>query len=216
MKSHRFQYSYRENASKLHIAVGEILRQYSCFCSYESYQEYPVNRINPNYPSSREHFDWVVPTLHLVIECHGIQHYQPTAFDGDRVAAIAKFEHMCELDKQKYQAAIDAGYVYMIVHYKELAELTGEFLWQRYITLLNSSTQVDSTSISPLPTSYTVPTVTRPRVKMYYDKSVARFYRKAQYERFRKWQCKKKAELSNGSQDSQSHTSASVPLDQKV
>lgn len=191
MKSRRFQYEYRKSASKLHKAVGEALRSYSLFSGYRSYQEYPVNKVNPSYESGREHFDWVIPDLHLVIECHGEQHYTPVAFDGDQTAAIDRFNRTQELDDQKKNAAINAGYVYMVVKYDELKQITGELLWDRYTSILEAGRAL-LRSLTP-----------KNKSKMYYDKEKAREYRKAKYQRFKEWKRQKKEGSYNGSKDNQ-------------
>lgn len=128
MKASRFQYKYREGTSKLHKAVGELLRTSETFSGYEAYQEYPVNRVNKDYPESSHHFDWVIPKLMLVIECHGKQHYTPVAFDGDMDAAMQNFHDLQRRDKFKKEAAIAAGFTYVEVPYTLMKTVNEEWL----------------------------------------------------------------------------------------
>ena len=117
VKSSRFKFEYRKNASKLHRAVGDFLRGSIILGVHEIYQEYPVNRVHPNYPNSSHHFDWVIPGLQIVIEAHGKQHFEPTAFDGNWDTALDSFRGIQSRDKQKKEAAREAGYVYIEVPY---------------------------------------------------------------------------------------------------
>lgn len=116
-KDSRFQYEYRKNASRLHKAVGEILRNDPLFTHYTAYQEYPVNKVNESYPHGSHHFDWVIPQLFVVIECHGRQHFQAVAFDGDVDKAVESFHATRYRDNLKKNAALAAGYRYVVIPY---------------------------------------------------------------------------------------------------
>src|SRR3990167_6834575 len=115
MKSSRFQFEYRDSASSLHKAIGEILRNSEVFKYHECYQEYPVNRVNNLYPESSHHYDWVIPKLKIVVEGHGKQHYSPVAFDGDAQAAVSRYHEQKRRDKAKKKAALDANYIFIEV-----------------------------------------------------------------------------------------------------
>lgn len=128
MKSSRFQFKYRKNASKLHKKVGDLLRSSDYFKHYEIYQEYPVVRINPKYKYTRHHFDWVIPKLQLVLECHGRQHFQSVAFDGDQEKAIENFKELQIRDTIKKEAAIAAGYSFLEIPYTLEKDLTEDVL----------------------------------------------------------------------------------------
>lgn len=117
MKNSRFKFEYRKNASKLHRTVGDILRDSSTFNNYEIYQEYPVNRINENYPHASHHFDWAIPKLNIVIECHGVQHYKVVRFGGTAEEAITAFKETQRRDKLKKEAAQLAGFAYVEIPY---------------------------------------------------------------------------------------------------
>lgn len=127
MKTSRFKFEYRKSASKLHKKVGDLLRT-SDIRHYEIYQEYPVNRVNKDYPHSSHHFDWVIPKLHVVIECHGKQHFEPTAWDGDDEKAISSFRSLRRRDIMKEEAARDAGYIYIAIPYGMEKELDHDVL----------------------------------------------------------------------------------------
>jgi hypothetical protein len=171
VKTSRFQYEYRLKASKLHRAVGDALRSYPLFANHECYQEYPVERIDSTFKLKGCHFDWAIPSLHLIIECMGSQHYTPTSFGGDRVAAD-QLKEIQYRDRLKAEAAINAGYTYMIVNFDEIKEITGPWLWQRYQSLFDFHPAIVSQS---------------PTHKPHYDKEKARKYRKEQYERAKEW-----------------------------
>lgn len=117
MKSSRFRQSYRKNASKLHKKVGDTIRTINWLCDYIIYQEYPVNRVNTDYPHSSHHFDWVIPRAKLVIECHGRQHYDIVAFDGVIDGSIENFKELKARDAKKKEAAQQAGFIYVEIPY---------------------------------------------------------------------------------------------------
>jgi len=121
MKTARFRYSYRDNASKLHKAIGDIIRGSSALCEHGVYQEYPVQKINPDYPHASHRFDWVITGLKVVVEVHGRQHFEPVAFDGDQVEAVTRFHRQKKRDNAKRNAACEAGWAYVWVS-DELSE----------------------------------------------------------------------------------------------
>jgi len=118
MRINRLQFKYRASASRLHQKVGNLLRSGNTFAGqHEAYQEYPVNQVNPTYKNGRHRFDWVIPHLKVVIEVMGRQHTYPTAFDGDYEKAVAGFEELKARDVAKKEAALTAGFVYIMVPY---------------------------------------------------------------------------------------------------
>lgn len=140
MKIHRLKESYRNNASKLHRKVGDVLRSSNIFGTHKIYQEYPVNKIDPSYPSAAHKFDWVIKDLFLVIECHGEQHYNPVNFGGisDEEAQI-NFATQRHRDNIKMDAAIHAGYTYIVIPYSDVKLVNEEYIWQLYSKLKNTS-----------------------------------------------------------------------------
>lgn len=130
-KDSRFKYAYGKNASKLHKTVGELLRTDPMFAHYWSFQEYPVNRVNTSFYSGSHRFDWVIPVLKLVIECHGKQHFKLVTFDGNVDNAINIFEDTKFRDKEKKDAALAAGYRYITVSYKEEKDVTAALIFDK-------------------------------------------------------------------------------------
>lgn len=130
MKNNRFKHSYRKSASALHRKVGETLRDSEIFKHHEIYQEYPVNRVAKDYPHGSHHFDWVIPALKVIIECHGAQHYHPVAFDGDQEAAEKRFEEGQERDRQKMASAQATGWAYVIVPYTDQKKVDATYLYE--------------------------------------------------------------------------------------
>ncbi len=147
MKNKRFQYAFRQHASKLHKKLGEILRM-PPFNGFKVYQEYPVERILASFPNGRCKFDWVIQDLKIVIECHGEFHYKPIKIDHsmtDEEVARA-FRELQERDELKKQAALDAGYTYLVIPYWDQVLLSTSYLLKHL--------SVDALSL-PLKQAYT-------------------------------------------------------------
>jgi G:T-mismatch repair DNA endonuclease (very short patch repair protein) len=130
MKNSRFQFEYRANASSLHKSVGELLRTDDAFANQDIYQEYPVNRVNEKYSEGSHHFDWVLPKLRIVIECHGRQHYDATSFTSNVEEAVSNFRDLKRRDKAKKEAALSAGFAYVEVPYFEEKKLNSARLYE--------------------------------------------------------------------------------------
>jgi len=137
MKTSRFKKEYRKNASSLHMVIGNILRTSPLFCHWNSFQEYPVNKIHPN-SNGRWHYDWVIPSLKIVIEAHGKQHYEVCAFDGDNDKAVENFHAQKRRDKLKKEAAELAGWKYIEISYKEQKLLTPDYLLDKFNSVPDS------------------------------------------------------------------------------
>lgn len=119
-KQSRFQQSYRASASKYHKTVGDMLHASEVFKNYKIYQEYPVNRVSAYYDSGREHYDWVILDLEIVIEVMGQQHYAPVRFGGiTQEEAEEKFLAQKERDQAKRRAAEESGWTYIVFKYDE-------------------------------------------------------------------------------------------------
>lgn len=132
MKTSRFKTEYRKSASKLHRTVGDTLRESPIFKNYNIYQEYPVSRVNTSYTSNTEHFDWVIPDIQLVIECHGRQHYEVTDFSGKQEdGGISNFKAQRSRDESKKRAAEEAGYTYIVIKYND-KNIDDNFIWNLY------------------------------------------------------------------------------------
>jgi very-short-patch-repair endonuclease len=136
MKHNRFNYEYRDNASKRHKLVGDLLRNSFYFQNYQSYQEWPVEKINANWKSGREHFDWVVPSLKLVIEVHGDD----------------SSEEYKKLLYQKEQAAIAAGWTFLYISAEDT--ITAEWILERYRTFYDKNKPVQAYKLSGWANNY--------------------------------------------------------------
>jgi hypothetical protein len=120
VKVKRFRYGYRKTASALHRRVGDCIRSSVVLSGYQIYQEYPVNKVNPSFDSGREKFDWAITDLHIILECHGEQHYRPVTFGGIGLSeARVRFEAQQERDIAKKESAISAGWTYVSIPYTD-------------------------------------------------------------------------------------------------
>jgi hypothetical protein len=132
MKSNRFRQSYRNNASSLHKKIGDVLRD-SIFKNYRVMQEYPLNKINPDYKNGRCKFDWVILDLAIIIEGHGEQHDRPVNFGGmTDEEAEDNFFNQKYRDNLKMNAALEAGYTYIVIPYSDIDKIDEEYIWQLY------------------------------------------------------------------------------------
>jgi len=129
MKAAKTIFQTAKNASKLHKHVGDLLVE--LFPGYEVRQEYSVNQVNKSFHSGREKFDWVVLGLKIVVEIHGEQHYEPICFGGMLMSKAKKiFEQRVVVDKQKQDAAEEAGFAYLVIKFDE-KKITAEELSTR-------------------------------------------------------------------------------------
>jgi hypothetical protein len=87
--------------------------------------------VNTSYPHSSHHFDWVIPGAKLVIECHGRQHYDVVAWDGQVDGSIEKFKALKARDEQKKQAAVQMGWAYVEIPYNYKGDL-GDIIWETW------------------------------------------------------------------------------------
>ena len=180
MKSHRFKKGYRRTASKLHKTVGDILMDpQGMFAGHRVYQEYPVARVNPDCKNQRLHFDWVDLDLKLVIECHGLQHYEVVTFGGE--ASDLTMQVVRDGEKEEY--ALKAGFTYIIVPYWDQFTITEERIWDLYRKNFNPIVQEKA--------------VAKPESTYEKEqKERARVYRQEQYQRKKAWALKIK-EMQN-------------------
>jgi len=168
---------YSSNASKYHRQLGKILTSSEQFKHHKIVQEYPVQKVNPNWYSSRHRFDWVILDLYLVIEVHGEQHHQAVQWSNEisPKEAKARLEANQMNDFHKKDAAVSAGWRYLAIQYWEVSSLTA----QKLLSVIHSL---------ELPTiTKTKQTETEFQVKM---KERARQYRKKQYRRLKSWKKK--------------------------
>ena len=119
MKKTRTVHRTTKNASKMHRHIGSLLQD-PLFNKFTIRQEYPVYKINPDFKSKREKFDWVMLGLYVVIEVHGKQHYEPVRFGGiDINKAKQNLRKQNERDRSKTNAALEVGWTYLVIKYDE-------------------------------------------------------------------------------------------------
>ncbi len=191
MKTSRFQYKYRKTASKRHREVGELLRNSPVFNGYEIYQEYPVNKVNPNYHTGREHFDWVVRGLDLVIEVHGRQHEEPVCFGGKSMEeAIEEFNAQRRRDRTKADAAVAAGFTYIAI--PDSVEITEEYIMLEFQKNFNPNSQETSKpALIDWSSKYQKAKERYKNSDRYQqDKDRAKLIRQERYKRFKEWKNK--------------------------
>ena len=121
MKRSKIPQNLAKNASKQHKLVGELLTSdESPYKGFDIRQEYRVSKVNPNFKSNREKFDWVILKLNVVIEVHGLQHFKPVCFGGiDLSEADCRFRKQVRIDEQKKTAADEAGWTYIVFKHNE-------------------------------------------------------------------------------------------------
>jgi len=94
--------------------------------------------VNSEYDDGRHAFDWVILDLFLVIECHGEQHYKPVTFGGiSQEEANERLISQRYRDEIKAQAAIDAGFTYIVIPYTDYGKVDDEYIWQLYKECFN-------------------------------------------------------------------------------
>jgi hypothetical protein len=140
---------YASNASKLHRKVGEVLEATSPFKGCTLQQEVPVSSLFSQYPNNRDRYDWVVPRLNLIIECHGIQHYKFQTFGEDAEIALMKWKQSLLRDERKKQIAIESGWTYIEVPYTDEKEINSAYLLERFHTEFNEEALEDTTESKP-------------------------------------------------------------------
>lgn len=122
------QFTELPSQSNFHNKVRKFLATDRILKGFKAYQEVPVRDLIPHYPATH-FFDWYVEELHLVIELHGEQHYRVVNFGNISYESAQKnFRDIRRRDAQKKAAAIEAGYSYLEISYKQYQKLTAEKL----------------------------------------------------------------------------------------
>ena len=142
-KTSRFKHQYRENASNGHKKIGDLLRTYPAFRNYPSYQEYHLYKINQELGKNVRGFvDWAVPHLRLAIEVQGEQHFKPVRFGGVSTSvAVSNFANQLEKDARKKHIILSSGWKLIELTSKEIENLTGDELYQKYLELLGDKNE---------------------------------------------------------------------------
>ncbi len=186
MKSKRFQFKYRKNASKLHKATGDWLRiNYS---NNKIYQEYSVKYVNSTWSNYRAKYDWVIKDLKIIIEVMSDIHIKEIQWHGRVVAnpdiKSRSLKEIQEQDQLKKEAAEAAGYLYVTILPNEKLE---DVLPERLALPHPEKTLV-----------------LEEKQKSSYDierKKKAKEYRKEQYLRNKKWRKQLISQRIQNSQD---------------
>lgn len=129
MLAHRWanQFKVLPNQSNFHEEVRLILATYTPYSRYSCYQEVPVHELIEDYENRMHRYDFYIRELNLIIEVHGRQHYEQVSFGKISYDAAAQnFQKMKNRDWQKKQAAIDNGYEYLEIHFKNRTKLDFE------------------------------------------------------------------------------------------
>jgi hypothetical protein len=123
------QYSNIDNASKFHNKVKDIFVTDQYFKLMQCYQEINVAQLIPGYPHNNHHFDWYIEELQTIVELHGAQHYQVVNFGSiGREEAHRQFLRIRDRDNTKKTAALDTGFEYRDISYKEYKYLDAKRL----------------------------------------------------------------------------------------
>jgi very-short-patch-repair endonuclease len=133
MKVKRFQYEFRENASKGHKRVGNLLRN-GQLQNWRIYQEYPVKQLFPEYYNGQHKYDWVILDLQIIIEIHGEQHYYVVDFGKEgQDKARERFRKGKERDNNKRRIALQNEWKYIEIPYWEVDKITEEELLEKIL-----------------------------------------------------------------------------------
>lgn len=118
------QFTQLPNQSNFHELIRTLCRQDTFLKGIHCYQEVPVIDLIPDYPSSQHRFDWYLEELNIVLEVHGAQHYKPTSFGAQSFEKKqAAFKDGQNRDNMKQAAAIEAGFKYLCISYKDIGKL---------------------------------------------------------------------------------------------
>lgn len=112
-------------------------------------QEVAVSSIFSDYSSNRERYDWVVPQLKVIIECHGIQHYKFQTFGEDAEVALMRWKAAKSRDARKKEVAIENGWTYMEIPYTDEKDIDSAYLLEKFNSSFNEEEVRDTASKQP-------------------------------------------------------------------
>ena len=138
MSNKHLKVRYRDSASKLHKALGTILKQHPKLRGFRTCQEYRI-------PHSRYHIDWFILDLSLAIEVHGEQHYKPVRFGGrsEQEARDAfELQQIADIEKKNYCRL--NGWRYLAFRYNE--KLDAEYVVKKIFDVLKDSNEPSGAS----------------------------------------------------------------------
>lgn len=121
------QFKIIDTASKFHNTVREIFATDPFFKNLSCYQELNVRDLVPECQDHNLHYDWYIQELNTIVELHGKQHYEMTNFGNISYnQAVSNFLSSKTRDSIKKWLAIEAGYKFVEISYKE--KITAERL----------------------------------------------------------------------------------------
>jgi len=105
-------------SSKLHKRVLRLLKE---IFGPAIKEEVNVQKLFPNYSAHNQHFDIVIPSYNLVIECHGIQHRTFQSFGQKNTEeALQEFYRGQHRDRRKEEVVWENGWGYMVIWFDKL------------------------------------------------------------------------------------------------
>lgn len=105
-------------ASKLHKRTLRLLKEI-LGCAIK--EEVNAKKLFPDYPARDHHYDLVIPSYNLVVECHGEQHRSLQSFgEKDTEKAVQSFHRQQHRDRRKEEVVWENGWGYMAVWYDDL------------------------------------------------------------------------------------------------
>jgi G:T-mismatch repair DNA endonuclease (very short patch repair protein) len=106
--------------SKFQKRVRELLEEVLGKVSIKA--EVNVAKLFPEYEARNQHYDLVIPSYNLIIECHGEQHRTIQQFGKSRQEEnpMAKLISQKRRDRRKEQIALDNDWSYVIIWHNEL------------------------------------------------------------------------------------------------
>jgi len=106
------------STSKFQDEVKESIRE--ILGDIRLLEEVQVKKLIPDWISRRERYDLVIPSLRIIIECHGEQHYQISTFFGGPLAeAGVEFLRQKVRDSKKKRKAVENNWTYIEIRFKE-------------------------------------------------------------------------------------------------
>lgn len=82
--------------SKQQQEVGRLLR----LLFPDTEEEKDLSKVTNNQLHKGIRLDFWVPSVKLIVEVHGIQHYKPSGFGKDKLASIEAFSHQLDRDSK--------------------------------------------------------------------------------------------------------------------
>jgi len=93
------------------------------------YQEVNLANLVADYPHRNHHFDWFIDELQIVVELHGDHHYKVVNYGSMGYdEAKRNLRRIQDRDNFKKTAALEAGYLYVEIPYKEYKKLDADRL----------------------------------------------------------------------------------------